>query len=231
MMYQAHIILLVLLAMRVQAEEPAPRPGAVLFQNACAQCHGAKGEGNPVFHAPAIGGLPIWYVRQQIENFRAGRRGAHEKDVPGQLMRAMSLSLDEPKIADAAAFVAALPQANPLATIKADTTIGARLYAERCAECHRYNGSGELVFGSAPLAGLPDWYLLSQLQKFKNGQRGTAPGDVNGQKMVLAASYIEDEATMKSVVACIISLGETKTSSSNSSSLQQAPQQLPHFGD
>jgi len=210
LMYLMRIIAVALVAAHLHAEDAASRPGVVLFQNACAQCHGAKGEGNPLFLAPAIGGLPVWYVKQQIENFREGRRGAHASDMAGQLMRAMSLALDEPKIADASAFVAALPRAKPPVTLKADPTAGERLYTERCAECHRYNGTGELVFGAAPLSGLPDWYLIAQLKKFKNGQRGTTPGDVNGQKMLLAASYIENEETLKSVAAFIAQLSEPK---------------------
>ena len=190
--------------------QEAPPAGAVLFHNACAQCHGVKGEGSPVLQAPDIAGLPAWYGRAQMENFRAGRRGAHAQDIPGQMMRAISLVLDAQKTVDAAAFVAALPRVDPPPTLHADPAPAVRLYAERCAECHRFNGAGELVFGAAPLAGLPDWYLAAQLRKFKNGQRGAASSDANGQKMVLAASYIEDEAMIQSLAVYLRSLGSIK---------------------
>lgn len=195
---------------RVCAQDNAAKIAGALFQNACAQCHGAKGEGNVTFQAPPIAGLPAWYVRVQVENFRAGRRGVHPQDIAGQMMRSISMVVDPVNIPGIAGLVAALPRAASPPTPKMDMSIGARLYADRCAECHRYNGTGELVFGAAPLAGLPDWYLMAQLRKFKNGQRGAAPGDANGQKMILAASYIEDEATLKSVVAYIMSLREIK---------------------
>lgn len=201
---------LALLATRLASAQETATAGAVLFRNVCAQCHGGKGEGNHQLQAPAIAGLPAWYVTQQLENFRAGRRGSHPQDLAGQMMRSISLALDEAKSADTAALVATLPLSRPVATLKADSTAGARLYAERCAECHRFNGAGELAFGAAPLAGLPDWYLLAQLEKFKNGQRGAAPKDVNGQKMVLAASYIEDDAMLKSLAAYLVTLGAGK---------------------
>jgi cytochrome c553 len=201
------VLAVLLSSAEARAQKAAPPVAAILFQNVCATCHGAKGEGNPAFQAPAIAGLPDWYVRGQLEAFRAGRRGAHAQDMPGQLMRAMSMVLDDKKSANVAAFVATLPRANPRATLHADPTAGARLYAERCAECHRYNGAGELVFGAAPLAGLPDWYLAAQLRKFKNGQRGGAPHDVNGQKMVLAASYLEGEDVIRSMAVYLFSLG------------------------
>ena len=64
-----------LFAVGARAQDAAPPVAAILFQNVCASCHGAKGEGNPAFQAPAIAGLPDWYVRGQLEAFRAGRRG------------------------------------------------------------------------------------------------------------------------------------------------------------
>ena len=43
----------------------------------CTACHGAQGQGNPELKAPSIAGLPDWYVKNQLEKFRAGTRGAH----------------------------------------------------------------------------------------------------------------------------------------------------------
>lgn len=73
-------------------------------------------------------------------------------------------------------------------------------------ECHRYNASGELAFGSPPLIGRQDWYLKAQIEKFKNGMRGTVKGDENGAKMVRSSQFIEDEQSLKDVVAYIMTL-------------------------
>ena len=73
-------------------------------------------------------------------------------------------------------------------------------------ECHRYNGSGELAFQSAPLTGLQGWYLSGQIEKFKTGKRGTAKGDLNGAKMILASAYLHDANDVRDVTAYILTL-------------------------
>ena len=203
-----HIVTLLLalgLSAPIFAGDP-PAPGRILFQNVCAQCHGAKAEGNPLIKSPSIAGLPEWYLRAQVENFRADRRGFHPQDPEGQLMRAISKVLNPEQTNQVVQYVSRLPRQAHAATIKADITAGRELFAERCMECHRYNGEGELAFGAAPLVGLQDWYLASQLKKFKTGMRGAMKEDANGQKMVFSSSFIEDEATLKSVVAYLLTL-------------------------
>ena len=50
--------------------------GAKLFQM-CAACHGQSGEGSQNLNTPASAGQSQWYVKQQLNNFRAGIRGSH----------------------------------------------------------------------------------------------------------------------------------------------------------
>ena len=88
----------------------------------------------------------------------------------------------------------------------ADLANGQMLFQERCMECHRYNASGEIAFASPPLIGQQAWYMMAQIAKFKNGQRGTVKGDVNGAKMVLSSNFIEDEQMLRDIVAYIVSL-------------------------
>ncbi|HEX2459492.1 MAG TPA: c-type cytochrome, partial [Vicinamibacterales bacterium] len=66
--------------------------GAELFE-ACVPCHGAAGEGSSTLGAPAIAGLPAWYVSAQLERFQTGVRGQHADDVQGLRMQAMSRQL------------------------------------------------------------------------------------------------------------------------------------------
>jgi len=207
-MQHISILLLVLgLSARLFAADP-PAAGQILFQNVCAQCHGAKAEGNPLIKSPSIAGLPEWYLIAQVENFRADRRGFHPQDPEGQLMRAVSKVLSPEQTKQVVEYVSLLPRQVHEATIKADITAGRELFAERCMECHRYNGEGELAFGAAPLVGLQDWYLASQLKKFQTGMRGAMKEDANGQKMVFSSSFIEDEAMLRSVVAYLRTLSE-----------------------
>ena len=82
-----------------------------------------------------------------------------------------------------AKHVEKMPMVVPASVTKegeADLENGMILFQERCMECHRYNATGEMTFGSPPLVGRQDWYLLAQLMKFKNLHRGTAKGDEKG---------------------------------------------------
>lgn len=187
------------------------RDGAVIFQTVCTQCHGPKGEGNEQIKSPSIASLPHWYFKTQIQNFREGRRGTDPTDTPGILMAAISKSLQPEQLDALAAHIEAMPLVVPKPTAiqaSADLENGRMLFQERCMECHRYNASGELTFGSPPLVGRQDWYLAEQIRKFKSGKRGAAKHDVNGAKMVLSSQFIHDDETLRDVVAYIHSLNE-----------------------
>lgn len=186
--------------------------GAVIFQTVCSQCHGTKGEGNEQIKSPSIASLPHWYFKTQIQNFREGRRGTDPTDTPGVLMAAISKSLQPQQLDALAAHIEAMPLVVPKPTAiqaSADLENGRMLFQERCMECHRYNASGELTFGSPPLVGRQDWYLAAQILKFKSGKRGTAKQDVNGAKMVLSSQFIHDDETLRDVIAYIHSLNES----------------------
>ena len=195
----------------VCGSDQAASEGEVIFQNLCASCHGTKGEGKVEMKAPSIASLPAWYVQRQLASFQEDRRGAHPQDVEGQMMRAMAKVLAPKQTAAVATVVEKLPRVFPQQTIKTDIARGKELYVERCMECHRYNGEGELVFGAAPLVGLQDWYLAAQLRKFKAGVRGAAKNDESGQKMVkVTGNFVADEEMVRSVAAWLIKLQEPK---------------------
>ena len=61
--------------------------GKVLYQT-CAVCHGQQGEGNKRLNAPRLAGQSDWYLVRQLENFKAGSRGAATGDISGAQMRA-----------------------------------------------------------------------------------------------------------------------------------------------
>lgn len=184
--------------------------GAAVFQTLCLPCHGDRGQGNDVIKAPSIAGLPAWYVRQQLDNFRAGRRGVHAQDTAGLLMNGAARLLQPAQVESIASVVAGMPVVPAVATaalLRPNMEEGRLLYGERCMECHRFNGSGELTFGSPPLTGLQDWYLLAQIDKFKSGLRGAHSQDANGAKMAMAARlFIDNEQAKHDVVAFIMSL-------------------------
>lgn len=190
---------------------PAPALGATVFQNVCAQCHGPKGEGKAEIKSPSIAGLPAWYAKTQLANFREGRRGHEPADPQAFMMASIAKALQPEQIEAVTAHVEKMPLVVPAGKDRemADVRLeeGQRLFYERCMECHRYNASGEMTFGSPPLVGRQAWYLADQLRKFKTGKRGTVKSDVNGAKMVqMTTLFIEDDQMLRDVVAFIMTL-------------------------
>ncbi len=75
----------------------------------CIACHGEKGEGSKSLNAPRLSNQHDWYIVRQVQNFKAGIRGSHPKDIYGAQMRPMAqlLTTDE-QINDVAAYLATL---------------------------------------------------------------------------------------------------------------------------
>jgi cytochrome c553 len=167
--------------------------GAELFK-ACVPCHGAAGEGSSTLGAPAIAGLPAWYVSAQLERFQTGVRGQHADDVQGLRMQAMSRQLrSEMETMAVATHVASLRHVTSAAAIGgSDAAAGQRAYL-LCASCHGVTGSGFEAGKVPPLAGMDDWYVAAQIRKFKNGVRGMMPGDAFGPVMQAVAAPLSAE--------------------------------------
>lgn len=178
--------------------------GAQLYR-ACVACHGPDAGGDTVQGAPAIAGLPEWYVASQLERFQAGLRGKHPDDVEGLRMRPMSMQVrNEAERQAVAAYVAGLPRVVTAASISADPAAGQQAYA-MCLACHGPNGEGNQEVNAPPLAGLDDWYVALQIRKFRSGIRGTAPGDALGPVMAAMSMAITPDA-VDSVAAYVHAL-------------------------
>ena len=202
--YRTVLVLIAVVAgSSVAAQAQDVERGEELFQ-LCATCHGAAGEGNEIYLAPAIGGMPLWYLEGQLAKFREGGRGTHFDDIAGMRMRPMAMSLRSEHgddLRDVAAYVAALPVQKPAPTLSGgDAARGATHYAV-CQACHGAAGQGVQATNGPPVANQSDWYLLSSIQRFKAGVRGSSPGDGNGAVMRGMASILQDEQAMKDVIA------------------------------
>lgn len=175
--------------------EPNLELGKQKYRLVCAQCHGEKGEGNLELKSPSIAGLPDWYVAIQIGKFQKDWRGAKPEDVPGTVMHAIATSLDPEAVRDLAGYIKSQKLIPTTVTLEGgDPVKGAELFRERCMECHRYNGRGEPAFRSGQLIGLQDWYIVSQLKKFREGLRGAAENDIDGAKMHRITERIPDQS-------------------------------------
>jgi cytochrome c553 len=183
---------------------PGLARGRAVYDN-CVPCHGTAGQGNQALGAPAIAGMPAWYVAAQLENFQAARRGYAPFDTTGIRMKSMSWALDlEGDAQSVAEYVASLPAVSPAPVLTGDAAAGQAAYAV-CSACHGADGTGNEAVHAPPLAGKSDWYLLAQLRKFRDGWRGTDTADIWGQTMRPNAMAL-DSAAMANVVAYIQTL-------------------------
>jgi len=178
--------------------------GAELYET-CLPCHGENAVGNPEIAAPAIAGLPQWYIQDQLTGFQAGYRGDHASDLPGLRMRPMALSLTrDGDVESVAEYVASLDPVYPASTLHGNAGAGAASYAV-CVACHGEDGLGNQDLHAPPIVQLDDWYLLNQLRNFKSGARGAGEGDTWGMTMRVNSLALTD-AGMQDVIAYVQTL-------------------------
>ena len=185
---------------------PAATPEEFVF---CTVCHGSGLMGNESTGAPRLSGLAPWYVEKQLLAFKKGWRGHNKTDTFGMEMRAMTASLSEANIKLAAEYVTKTQSPTPDSTLKGDITVGKAQYAV-CSACHGGAGEGNQALSAPALTGLNDWYLVRQLNNFRNGLRGDNPSDSTGQQMRLSAQLIKDDQAAIDIVAYLSSLQKTE---------------------
>ncbi len=174
----------------------------------CVQCHGANGGGISEALAPAIAGMPIWYVESQLQKFKNGIRGLHADDTGGLRMYPMSQWLrNEADQKSVAAYVANM---SPVATDReldhpGDAAKGQGYYAI-CSACHGADAAGNPLMGAPPLVGMSDWYLYSSINKYKSGARGSGEGDIYGAAMKGMVATLPSDEAVRDVIAHIQSL-------------------------
>lgn len=172
----------------------------------CTTCHGTDGRGNEGVQAPRLAGMEDWYLRRQLQNFRAGIRGTHPQDIEGIAMRPMATKLSDASIDDIVEWVGSWKYVPAEPTITGDVAAGERLY-RTCATCHGQDGEGQPSFNAPQLAGQNDWYLVTQLRNFMAGYRGTHAQDIYGAQMRTMASALGNDTGIINVVSYINTLG------------------------
>ncbi len=97
------------------------------------------------------------------------------------------------------------------ALAEGDPAKGQEIY-RTCEVCHGKNGEGLQATNSPKLAGLHDYYLIGQLQKFRSGLRGSNPEDIFGVQMASVAKSLPNEQAIEDVAAYIVTLKAGKQS-------------------
>jgi cytochrome c oxidase subunit 2 len=190
-------------ATNVLAAEDLPIPPDEFVH--CTVCHGVQLMGNQTIKAPRLSGMEPWYVAMQLRNYRDGIRGLHEGDAFGIDMQPMAAALTDEQIDEVAEFVAANRSPAPEVTVSGDIDKGKALYST-CAACHGADGKGNESMASPDLTTTNDWYLVTQLENYRNGSRGSQSGDSYGALMRAAAQRLADDEAIMDVVAYINTL-------------------------
>jgi cytochrome c oxidase subunit 2 len=191
--------------MSAQAAGGTAAAGKALYA-VCAGCHGAQAEGNAALHAPKLTGLGDWYLKRQLKNYKQGARGTHDKDVFGKMMAPMAATLaDDAAIANVVAYIKTLPDRPAPATVAGRASKGRDSYVT-CAACHGPDGRGLQATNAPTLAGMSDWYLVTQLTNFKQGIRGAHAKDMYGPQMASMTGMLSSDQAIDDVVAYINTL-------------------------
>jgi len=178
---------------------------AAMDDRYCNTCHGVEGIGNIAVEAPRLAGMEAWYLKRQLENFRAGIRGTHGEDTQGIAMRSMAAKLSDESITDIVAWAGDWEYVPAEVTVEGNVNQG-RTAFQTCAACHGVNAQGNEALGVPALAGQNDWYLITQLRNFRAGFRGSHREDTYGSQMVTMSKTLRDDQAVINVVSYINTL-------------------------
>lgn len=107
-------------------------------------------------------------------------------------------------VAAVAVLFAALPSG-----IAAAEDDGAELF-ELCVQCHGSNGQGSALALAPAIAGLSEWYVMAQLNKFQSGARGKHPDDLAGLRMYPMSLAIRSDEQIAVLAQYVSSLPATQ---------------------
>ena len=177
-----------------------------LFRGACAPCHGPAGDGLASEFAPKLTGQEDWYLSRQLTNFVSEFRGGHEGERWATQMSFHIADFTQAQLDSFVEHIGSLEDISAPVTIEGDIARGEQLYTGTCAACHGPEAMGNQGLGSPRLAGMADWYMVIQLDKFRNNLRGDKPQDIMGLQMALFAKSLPDEQALLDVTAYINTL-------------------------
>jgi cytochrome c553 len=166
-----------------------PERGRAKAQEVCVACHGEQGVSvGPDF--PHLAGQSGAAIYKQLNDYRSGSR-SHQQ------MTEIAKALDEPTLADVAAYYAAQPKRNPNPATLANPSPAVVHLVELgdpsrnippCAACHRPGSGGPIE--TPILAEQVQEYVVLQLKMYASGQRRN---DVYGRMRIIAAKLTQPE--------------------------------------
>ncbi len=137
----------------------------------CTLCHGQVGQGIKGGDFPKIGGLPKYYLRDQIEQFATEKRFNPAMVTIGRLDTMSDKDKD-----DLVSYIASIDIQKAAPTLTIPTFIGnakkgKKLYKGDCKTCHGKKAQGKEKKKAPPTAWQYSEYLLRQIDFFKAKDR------------------------------------------------------------
>jgi len=169
----------------------------------CGACHGALALGEQRLGAPSLLGQQEAYLLRQLRNFRTGVRGGKGDEQAQQMRLILETVSNESDWKAVVSYVRSLPAQLPQSTLHGDIEVGRQIYGT-CSACHGLNAEGNESLDAPNLGSLPDWYIVDELQKYRAGARGAAPGDVPGARMRAAAATLRTDEDLRAVASFIV---------------------------
>ena len=166
-----------------------PERGRAKVMEVCASCHGENGVSVSA-EFPHLAGQSGAAIYKQLHDYRTGSR-------TNQLMTDLAKALDEPVIADVAAYYAAQPQRRPSPATLAESPPAIVQLVELgdparnippCAACHRPGSGGPIE--TPILSEQQREYLVLQLRMYASGERRN---DVYARMRGIAAKLTPSE--------------------------------------
>ena len=171
----------------------------------CTACHAGDGGGIQVNSTPRLVDQHDWYLVRQLKNFKKGLRGYAPDDMYGMQMRAIAEMLSDDDMEAVVAYISTLEAPVGPVTVQGDTEAGRNQF-KRCQLCHGRKGEGKKRMYTPNLRGQHDWYQLRQFENFRRSYRGTHPDDNYGGRMWAITRTIEDDQTLRDIVAYLKTL-------------------------
>lgn len=158
----------------------------------CIACHNIDGNSTtPIW--PKISGQPVKYFVEQMREFQKGQEG--KRFDPS--MFGMVQNLTEEDFTEMAEYYAA--QTTTIGEVPEQwVSLGEKIYrggiasagVAACSGCHNPNGIGNDPAGFPRLSGQHPDYVMTQLKKFKSGERTNDP---NGMMQDIAKRLTEEQ--------------------------------------
>jgi cytochrome c553 len=166
-----------------------PDRGRAKAEEVCVACHGAQGV-SVAPEYPHLAGQSGAAIYKQLNDYRTGSR-THQQ------MTDLAKALDEPTLADVAAYYAAQPKRDPNPQTLAESPPAIVRLVELgdasrnippCASCHRPGSGGPIE--TPILAEQGQEYLALQMKLYASGERRN---DVYGRMRIIAAKLTTAE--------------------------------------